>query len=558
MSLGRKATLFSATAMMILSPVHAQAADQPIEISAEEIARTVKTMTLDQFEGRAPGTVGEERTIGYLIGRFEALGLEPGGVDGSWTQPVPLLHTILGKPETLSISSNSGTTALNAGKDIYVSTLQPKDRAVVDNAEMVFVGYGVTAPERGWDDFKGVDLKGKVAVFLVNDPDFAATPNEPVAGKFGGRSMTYYGRWTYKFEEASRRGAVAALIIHETEAAGYGWSVVESPQGENYGTVKAADQSTSLALQGWISGDAAQRLFDDAGLDLAKLRVAARASDFKPVPISATLAAAYPVKQQVVKSQNVFGKITGKKRPDETIIFGAHWDAYGEGPPDEDGKIYRAGANDDALGMAGIMEIARKFKSMPQPDRTIVIAAWTAEERGLLGSEVYAQNPIYPAETTVANLAIDVLQTAGKAKDVILVGKGQGTLEDDLARFSKLQGRVVTEESLPERGLFFRADHFSLAKRGVPVLLMMSLAGASDLVEGGRQAGQKWINDYTGKCYHAACDAWSPDWDLTGAVQDIDVMFDIGNSLAYSNDWPEWKAGSEFKELRDASAEARR
>lgn len=557
MFLGRTVTLLSAAAMMFGAQAHAKSADQAIDISAEEITRTVKTMTLDQFEGRAPGTAGEDRTIGYLIGRFEALGLEPGGVDGTWTQPVPLLHTALGKPETLSFSSNGKSTELNAGKDIYVSTLQPKDRAVVDNAEMVFVGYGVTAPERGWDDFKEVDLKGKVAVFLVNDPDFAATANEAVAGKFGGRAMTYYGRWTYKFEEASRRGAVAALIIHETEAAGYGWSVVESPQGENYGIAKPAGEMTSLALQGWISGEASQKLFDDAGLDLAKLRLAARKADFKPVVIGASFAADYPVTQEVVKSQNVFGKITGKSRPDETIIYGAHWDAYGEGPPDEAGKIYRAGANDDALGIAGIMEIARKFKSMPQPHRTIVIAAWSAEERGLLGSEVYAQAPIYPVETTVANLAIDVLQTAGKAKDVILVGKGQGTLEDDLAKLAKLQGRVVTEENLPERGLFFRADHFSLAKRGVPVLLLMSLAGASDLVDGGRAAGQKWIDDYTGNCYHAACDAWSPDWDLTGALQDINVMFDIGNSLAYSERWPEWKAGSEFKEIRDGSAEAR-
>ncbi len=558
MLLGRTIASLSAATMMLVAPVYAQSADQATDISAEKIAQTVRTMTLDQFEGRAPGSAGEDRTIGYLIGRFEALGLEPGGVDGNWTQPVPLLHTVLGKPETLSFASNNETTALNAGKDIYVSTLQAQDRAVVEDAEMVFVGYGVTAPERGWDDYKDADLKGKVAVFLVNDPDFAASANEAVAGTFGGRAMTYYGRWTYKFEEASRRGAVAALIIHETEAAGYGWSVVESPQAENYGIAKLSGEMTSLALQGWISGEAAQNLFDDAGLDLAKLRVAARTKNFKPVSIGAKFAAAYPVKQEVVKSQNVFGKITGKLRPDETIIYGAHWDAYGEGPPDKDGKIYRAGANDDALGIAGIMEIARKFKSMPQPDRTIVIAAWSAEERGLLGSEVYAQAPIYPVETTVANLAIDVLQTAGKAKDVILVGQGQGTLEDDLAKFAKSQGRVVTEESLPERGLFFRADHFSLAKRGVPVLLMMSLAGASDLVDGGKVAGQKWIDDYTGNCYHAACDAWSPDWDLAGALQDINVMFDIGNSLAYSAHWPEWKDGSEFKELRDASAQARR
>lgn len=555
---GRTTALLSAAVMLFGAPALAQSTDQVTEISAEEITRTVKTMTLDQFEGRAPGTAGEDRTIGYLIGRFEALGLEPGGVDGSWTQPVPLLHTALGKPETLSITSKGKATALNAGKDIYVSTLQPRDRVTVEDADMVFVGYGVTAPERGWDDFKDVDLKGKVAVFLVNDPDFAAASDEPVAGTFGGRAMTYYGRWTYKFEEAARRGASAALIIHETEAAGYGWSVVESPQGENYGIAKPDGEMTSLALQGWISGETATKLFDEAGLDLASLRAAARTKEFKPVAIGARFSAAYPVTQEVVKSQNVFGKISGKSRPDETIIYGAHWDAYGEGPPDKDGKIYRAGANDDALGIAGIMEIARKFKSMPQPDRTIVIAAWSAEERGLLGSEVYAQAPIYPVEKTVANLAIDVLQTAGKAKDVILVGKGQGTLEDDLAKFARLQGRVVTEENLPERGLFFRADHFSLAKRGVPVLLMMSLAGASDLVDGGRAAGQKWIDDYTGNCYHAACDAWTPDWDLTGAVQDINVMFDIGNEFAYSDKWPEWKAGSEFKKIRDASSEARR
>lgn len=550
--------LLSAVTMMSGSPAFAQDTDQPIEISADRLTQTVKTMTLDQFEGRAPGTAGEDKTIGYLIGRFEALGLEPGGVDGTWTQKVPLLHTALGAPETLSFTVAGQETALNGGKDIYVSTLQPADKAVVDDAEMVFVGYGVTAPERGWDDFKDVDLKGKVAVFLVNDPDFAAAEGEPVAGTFGGRAMTYYGRWTYKFEEATRRGAVAALIIHETEAAGYGWNVVESSQGENYDIAKPADQVTSLALQGWISGATAQKLFDDAGLDLAELRTTARTKAFKPVPLNAKFNAVYPVKHNVVKSQNVFGKITGKTRLDETIIYGAHWDAYGEGPPDENGKIYRAGANDDALGIAAIMEIARKFKSMPQPDRTIVFAAWTAEESGLLGSKAYAQAPIYPVEKTVANLAIDILQTAGAAKDVILVGKGQSTLEDDLAKYAKLQGRVVTEESLPERGLFFRADHFSLAQKGVPVLLMMGISGAADLVEGGKEAGQKWVDDYTGNCYHAACDAWSPDWDLTGALQDINVMFDIGNDLARSTRWPTWKDGSEFKEVREKSAAVRK
>ena len=539
------------------APAVAQTAD-PNEVSAANLTEIAGTLASDQFEGRAPGTPGEDKTIGYLIGRFQALGLEPGGVDGSWTQPVPLLHTQLGTPEALSVDVKGKTTDWTFPKDIYVSTLLPKDMAAIDGAPMVFVGYGVDAPERQWDDFKGQDLKGKVAVFLVNDPDFAAQAGEPVAGKFKGRTMTYYGRWTYKFEEAARRGAVGALIVHETEAAGYGWNVVESPGGENYDIVRKPDDVTSLALQGWISGEAAQKLFSEAGLDLAKLRKQARTAAFEPVPMDATLTARFPVKQETVQSQNVLAKIPGTERPDEVIMYGAHWDAYGKGAPDEQGRIYRAGANDDALGIAGMMEIARLMKADTPPERSVVFAAWSAEERGLLGSETYANDPIYPIEKTVANLTLDILQTAGKAKDVILVGKGQGTLEDDLAKFAAEQGRTVTPESLPERGLFYRADHFSLAKRGVPVLLIMGISGASDLVEGGKEAGQAWVDDYTGRCYHQACDAVSDAWNLAGAVQDIEVMYAIGEDLAQSDRWPGWKDGSEFKKIREASANARK
>ena len=546
-------------------PALAQTAPEPLRtaqggqsgIDAETLTEIAGTLASDQFEGRAPGTAGEDKTIGYLIGRFEALGLEPGGVDGGWTQAVPLLHTQLGTPETLQVTVGGKTTDWTFPRDVYVSTLQPKNMAAIDGADMVFVGYGVDAPERQWDDFKGQDLKGKVAVFLVNDPDFAAQQKEPVAGKFKGRTMTYYGRWTYKFEEAARRGAIGALIVHETEAAGYGWNVVESPGGENYDIVRQPEDVTSLALQGWISGDAAQKLFADAGQDLAKLRTQARSASFKPVPLNATMTARFPVTQEVVKSQNVLAKIPGTTRPDEVVMYGAHWDAYGEGPPDENGKIYRAGANDDALGIAGMMEIARLMKADEAPDRSVVFAAWTAEERGLLGSEYYAQDPIYPIETTVANLTLDILQTAGKAKDVLLIGKGQGTLEDDLATYARAQGRTVTPESLPERGLFYRADHFSMAKRGVPVLLMMGISGATDLVDGGKEAGQAWVDAYTGNCYHQACDAVSDDWDLAGAVQDISVMYAIGADLAHSDRWPGWKDGSEFKAIRDETAAAR-
>ncbi|HEV2597387.1 M20/M25/M40 family metallo-hydrolase [Sphingopyxis sp.] len=555
------ALLFAATAA---APAAAQSgttaapAAAQSGIDAANLAQTVRTLASDQFQGRAPGTIGEERTIGYLIGRLQALGLEPAGPDGGWTQPVPLLHTRVGTPTTLAFDRKGSATPLNFGTDIYLSTLQPKDQAVIANAPMVFVGYGVTAPERGWDDFKGQDLKGKVAVFLINDPDFVAAKGEDAFGKFGGRTMTYYGRWTYKFEEASRRGAIGALIVHDTDGVGYGWNVVKSPGGENYGLVKPPEQVTSLALQGWISGETATRLFANAGQDLAKLRTIARRKDFKPVDLGTGFNAALPVTQEVVQSQNVLARISGAKRSDEVVMYGAHWDAYGEGAPDEKGRIYRAGANDDALGVAGLFEIARLFKAAPAPDRTIAFAFWTAEERGLLGSEAYAQTPVFPAEKTVANFGLDILQTAGKAKDVVLVGKGQGSLEDDLARVAKAQGRTVSVESLPERGLFYRADHFSLAKRGVPVLLMMGIAGASDLVEGGKPAGQAWVDAYTGKCYHQACDAWDESWNLDGAVQDIDLFYQLGDELARSARWPEWKAGSEFKAIRDASAAARK
>jgi Zn-dependent M28 family amino/carboxypeptidase len=314
-----------------------------------------------------------------------------------------------------------------------------------------------------------------------------------------------------------------------------------------------------LQVQGWIEGDAAKALFAGAGLDLAALRKQARSKAFRPVELKgATFSAAFPVSQEVVQSANVLARIPGAKRPDETVMYGAHWDAYGKGAPDAQGRVYRAGANDDALGIASLFEIARAFKAGPVPDRSVLFAAWTAEERGLLGSEHYAVNPVWPLDKTVANLTIDILQTAGKAKDVILVGKGQGTLEDDLARYAATQGRVVTQESLPERGLFYRADHFSMAKRGVPVLLMMGIAGASDLVEGGRAAGQAWVDAYTGKCYHQACDAVDATWKLDGAAQDVALMLDIGRELATSTRWPDWKPGSEFKAIRDRSAAARR
>jgi Zn-dependent M28 family amino/carboxypeptidase len=543
--------------LYLLGVCAAFAADTAGPIDPERISQTVKVLASDEFEGRAPGTPGETRTVQWLSSRFREFGLEPGGERGSWTQAVPLVRTQIGSPAMLSIALEGKERPLAQSNDIYVSTVRNVDRVSIKAAPMVFVGYGVTAPERQWDDYKQVDLRGKVAVYLINDPDFYAKPGEPVAGRFGARRMTYYGRWTYKYEEAARRGAIAALIVHDTDGAGYGWSTVAAPAGENYDIVRE-NSDERLLLQGWLASAAASELFKSAGLDLAALSVQARRADFRPVELeNVRFTANLPVTSTLAESHNVLAKITGSERPNETIMFAAHWDAYGIGPPDAQGRRIRPGANDDALGVAGVLELARVFKSGTQPERTLVFAAWTAEERGLLGSQTYAARPLYPLEKTVANLTLDILQTAGPARDVLLVGAGQSELEDDLARAAAAQGRIVTPESLPERGLFYRADHFPLARNGVPVLLLMAISGAADLREGGRAAGNRWLEGYM-RCYHQTCDAWDASWDFRGAAQDVALFHTIGKSLANSTRWPQWRPDSEFHAVRARSESKRR
>jgi len=539
-------TALAAAATAIAAPALAQQTVSPERLSAD-----VKTLASDAFEGRAPGTPGETKTIDWLVAQFKAMKLAPGGPNGSWTQAVPLVHTRMGTGTV-----TAGTQTLAQSRDVYLSTVRGVDRVAIASAPMVFVGYGVTAPERGWDDFKGLDLKGKVAVFLVNDPDFEATAGDDAKGRFGDRRMTYYGRWTYKFEEAARRGAVAALIVHDTAGAGYGWDTVKAPAGENYDIVRS-DPTSRVLLQGWIEGAAATRLFAESGQDLAALRKAARRSDFRPVVLKQAFSVDLPVRHDTAESRNVLAKLPGKTRPDEVVMFGAHWDAYGIGAPDAQGRTIRPGANDDALGVAGVLELARTFAKRPRTDRSLVFALWSGEERGLLGSETYAVDPVYPAAKTVANLTLDILQTAGPARDVLLVGAGQNSLEDMLGDAAKAQGRVVTPEALPERGLFYRADHFAVARRGVPTLLLMAISGASDLVTGGRPAGQAWLDGYM-KCYHQTCDAWSKDWDLRGAAQDVALFQTIGTTLANGRAWPEWREGSEFKAIRAESAGERK
>jgi Zn-dependent M28 family amino/carboxypeptidase len=527
-------------------------------ISPERMSSIVKTLASDAFEGRGPGTQGEAKTIAWLAEQFKALGLEPAGPNHSWFQTVPLLHTQLDRGGTASFSLGEQSVPLRFPDDIYLNTVRETEQARIEKAPVVFVGYGVNAPERGWDDFKGVDLRGKVALFLVNDPDFEAAPGEPATGKFGGQAMTYYGRWTYKYEEAARRGAIGALIVHETAAAGYGWATVQAPGGENYALVPAPGAQPPVLLQGWIQRPVAEDLFRRAGLDFEAAKRQARSPGFRPIDLGARFSADFGVATRRVESHNVLAKITGAKRPDETILFGAHWDAYGLGAPDVRGKRVRPGAADDGLGLAGILEIARAFKAGPRPDRTLLFAAWTAEERGLLGSEYFAASPLARPETMAADITLDTLEPLGPSRDVILIGRGQSALEDRMARLAAAQGRTVTPDTHPERGLFYRADHFSAAKRGVPVLLLMALGAGPDLVNGGRAAGDRWVSDYTAHCYHQTCDEWRPDWDLRGAAQDVALAYAIGRELAFSRAWPEWKPGSEFRPIRERSATARR
>jgi len=538
----------------------AQSAKQSANpISPQRLSADVKVLADSKLAGRAPGGPGEAGTIAYLTSQFKAMGLKPAGDKGGWTQAVPLLRFELTGTPKFQLTVGGKSRALIANQDIKAWTQRPVSSVNVKDAPLVFVGYGVTAPERKWDDFKGVDLKGKIAVFLINDPDFEAQPGEPVAGKFGGKAATYYGRWIYKFEEAARQGALGAIIVHETAGAAYPWSTVVASNGDSYDIVQPDPAKVHPLLQGWIQRDLAVNLFKAAGLDFEKEKVRARAFGFRPVLLKgASLSADIGVKTTHILSHNVLAQIPGAKRPNESVMFAAHWDAFGIGPPDASGDPVRHGAIDDGMGVAGVLEIARAFAKGPKPDRTVAFGVWTAEERGLLGSEFYANHPKFPLATTAANFTMDVVQTAGPSRDMILVGSGHDNLEADLAKAAARQGRTITPDPHPEKALFYRADHFSVAKRGVPTALIMGMAAGPDLIDGGREAGDRWVNDYTSRCYHQVCDNWRPDLDLRGAAQDIELFYDVGRDLANSTRWPDWNADSEFRAIRDATKAQRK
>jgi len=547
------------TAFTLAAVLSTAANAQPANpISPDRLAAHVRALADPKLAGRAPGGPGEAGTIEYITGQFKALGLKPAGDNGGWTQAVQLVRFQVQPDSKFSLTAGGQTRGLAQVTDVMVGTQRPIPRVQIENARLVFVGYGVTAPERGWDDFKGVDLKGKIAVFLINDPDFEALASDPVAGKFGGQAATYYARWTYKYEEAARRGALGALIVHETAGAAYPWTTVVASNGESYDVVRADPAKDKPLIQGWIQRGVATDLFAKSGLDFEAEKLRARTAAFTPVALKgATFSADYGLKVDKLLSHNILAQIPGAKRPKESVMFAAHWDAYGVGPADAAGDTVRHGAADDAIGVAGVIEIARALAAGPKPDRTVAFGVWTAEERGLLGSEYYATHPTLPLATTAANFTMDVLQTAGPSRDVVLVGAGQNSLEQDLAASAAKQGRTVTPDAHPERALFYRADHFSVAKRGVPTLLLMGIGGGPDLVNGGRAAGDAWVTEYTTKCYHQPCDNWSPAWDLRGAAADVDLLLDAGGKLANSTAWPDWNPSSEFKAVRAQTATQR-
>ncbi len=532
--------------------VTAAAAAPPAHVEASRLSQHIKVLSSDAYEGRGPATPGEEKSIAYISRAFKAAGLKPGGPKGSWFQDVTLLRTErVGTPQS-SFHAGAWSKDLAYGSEIVVGTQQPVDHVTLANAPLVFVGYGVHAPERGWDDYAGLDLHGKVAVVLVNDPDFEAD----LGGLFGGRAMTYYGRWTYKFEEAARQGAAGVLIVHEEKPAAYPWHTVEgSWSAPQFDIVRTDPMKERAPLQGWIQRPVAEALFKAAGQDFETLKHAAQQKGFKAVPLDATFSADFKVKAEKVVTHNVIGRLPGRKHPNETILYGAHWDHLGVGVADAKGDTIYNGAVDNASGVAGLIELARVFSAGPRPDRSIVFIAFTAEEKGLLGSEYYASHPAWPLATTVGGFNMDSLPVNGPARDINVTGWNQNAMQDELQRFATRQHRVLHGESRPEAGSYFRSDHFPFAKRGVPIL---DASSGQDLVKGGVEAGKAAGADYTAHRYHQPSDEWRADWDLSGAVQDLTLFHDLGLDLANSRRWPGWKQGSEFKAVRDASAAKRK
>ncbi len=551
-----RADVLSAAILVSLA-ASAFAADKAPAIDAKRMSEIDKTLSSDAFEGRGPDTPGETKTIAYVTEQFKAAGVQPAGdlKDGKrvWTQDVPLARAdISGTPE-FSVKEGGASRKLVQGDDIAVRASMDGSKTVaLKDMPLVFCGYGVKAPERKWDDFKGVDLKGKIMVVLVNDPDY-----ETGEGDFGGKAMTYYGRWTYKYEEGARQGAAGVFVIHETGPASYGWQTVRnSNTNATFDIVRDDPKSAHTTVEAWIQRDLAVELFTKAGLDFEKLKKEAQTRDFKPVTLKDTsFSANFIVDQKQIVSHNIVAKVEGAKRPDEYIIYTAHWDHLGIGAPDAKGdKIYN-GAIDNATGTTALIELSRAFANGPKPDRTVLFLNVTAEEKGLLGSEYYAAKPLYPLAKTVADINMDSLNPNGLAHNWSQSGSAKSGLLDLLIADAKAGGLAFSTDTHPESGSFFRSDHFSFAKRGVPAL---SFESGDDLVDGGKAAGEAQRKEYISHHYHQPADEWQASWTFTGMQHDLGILYKVGMDLADSGKWPEWSQDSEFRVTRDATAAERK
>ena len=553
----RRNALKNATLVLLAcAAASASAADAP-KFDAHRLSHDVKVLASDEFEGRGPNTPGETKTVAYLIEQFKAAGLKPGGDRAGgkrgWTQDVPLGRFEIKGPVKLTVNDGKRSQSYAQGAEMAVRAAMNGQRMVdFKNAPLVFVGYGVTAPERKWDDFKDVDLKGKLAVVLINDPDF-----ETGEGEFGGKAMTYYGRWTYKYEELARRGALGTIIVHETAPASYGWPTVKnSNTNVMYDIVRKEPAKAHGAMEAWIQRDAAADLFKRAGLDFDAAKKQAQSRDFKPVELKGvTLSAHYAVDAKVIKSKNVAALREGSERPNQYVLYSAHWDHLGVGLPDAKGdKIYN-GAVDNATGVAALLELARAYAKQPAPQRSVVFLAVTAEEKGLLGSEYYASNPLYPLAATAAMINMDALNPEGLARNFTISGNAKLDLLDQLTAKAKQWDMVYSADPKPEAGYFFRSDHFPMAKRGVPAI---SFKGGNDWVDGGVKAGKGWAENYTTNNYHQPSDQWSEKWSFAGMARDLEVLYAVGADIANSKAWPNWSQDSEFRATRDETSAQRK
>lgn len=515
-------------------------------LSSDSMKLHVAELSDDSFQGRKPFTEGETKTIKYLQKQFANAGLEPGN-DSSYLQEVPMVNIQTTADSTMKVTSPKGDFTLKGFDDYVIWTDKITDKVSLNNNEVVFAGYGVVAPEHNWNDYEGLDVKGKIVLVMVNDPGFAAGDTS----LFRGKTMTYYGRWTYKFEEAARQGAKGCLIVHTTEGASYPFSVVQN--NWNASKLRLDDRGKPnkyTDLNGWLSLPAAQKLVAAAGMDTSSFFALADKRGFKPVPLNLKLSTSMKVKTTFNKSYNVIGKITGTKRQDEVIIYSSHWDHLGIGKPDETADSIYNGAFDNASGTAGLIELARAFKSLKtQPERTIIFLSVTSEEQGLWGSAYYAQNPVYPASKTVANINIDGINPFEKTKDIVIVGKGQSELEEYLKQEAEKAGRVIAFETHPEAGYYYRSDHFNFAKVGIPALYTSK---GVDVI--GKEAGygKKAEEEYREKNYHRPSDEYDPaTWTFAGGIEDLKLLFLVGKRLAFEEKMPAWKEGSEFKAIRE-------